>query len=70
MNLREGGVNISYRHILLRGLSYLADLIMASDVPAEDVWSGGNKLGNGVNWTWTDGTPWDYNHWRPGNYKT
>lgn len=33
-----------------------------------DVWLGGNKLQDGITWTWSDGSKWGFTQWAPGEY--
>ena len=30
-----------------------------------DIWIGGNDIDNEGSFVWSDGTPWDYDHWEP-----
>ena len=32
----------------------------------ESAWTGGYRKSDGVSWGWTDGSPWTFSNWSPG----
>ena len=40
---------------------------LVGKLTSEETWIGGKRVCQGCNeWTWTDGTPWDFENWRKG----